>query len=112
MKHLSGLVAGFALLASAGVMAAEGAANVVGAANQPAVQQGQVGKMNKGDDGKGGERSPEMRRALRTLEKANDFLGQAAKDYDGHRAKAKDLVDKAIQEVKAGLEFEDKDSHK
>ena len=54
------------------------------------------------------ERHPEMRAALRNLEKVQDNLQKAARDYDGHRAKALDLVNQAIVEVKLGIDSDRK----
>ena len=52
------------------------------------------------------ERHPEMRHALHALEKAREALQHAAHDFGGHRAKALELTDQAIREVKEGLEFD------
>jgi len=52
------------------------------------------------------ERHPEMRHALHALEKAKEALQHAAHDFGGHRAKALELTDQAIREVKEGLEFD------
>ena len=56
----------------------------------------------------GHERHPEMMKAMKSLEKAKADLQNAAKDYDGHRAKALQLTDQAIQEVKAALQSDRK----
>jgi hypothetical protein len=55
-----------------------------------------------------GERHPEMRHALHALERAKGDLEHAAHDYGGHRAKALELTEQAIQEVKAGLAYDKK----
>ncbi len=49
------------------------------------------------------EQHPEMRRALHALESAKRDLEKAAHDFQGHRAKALELTNQAIGEVKAGL---------
>ena len=49
------------------------------------------------------EKHPELRRALRNLEKAQTNLTKAAHDFDGHREKALDLTQKAIEETKLAL---------
>ncbi|MHB8623002.1 MAG: hypothetical protein ACYC9J_07330 [Sulfuricaulis sp.] len=57
---------------------------------------------------------PEMHRAQHALENAKHDLEKAAHDYDGHRAKALELTDQAIREIKEGLEsasHERKESH-
>jgi len=55
-----------------------------------------------------GERHPEMHRALHALERAKEDLEHAAHDFGGHRAKALELTNQAIQEVKAGLAYDKK----
>ncbi|MBI2373033.1 MAG: hypothetical protein HYV07_03440 [Deltaproteobacteria bacterium] len=54
------------------------------------------------------ERQPFMRAALRNLEQAKEQLQKASADKGGHRAKAIDLVSSAIDEVKAGIEHDNK----
>jgi len=49
------------------------------------------------------ERHPELRRALRTLTMTKNSLQNAARDFDGHRAKAAQLVQEAIEEVKLAI---------
>ncbi|MFI4923411.1 MAG: hypothetical protein ACHP6J_06835 [Burkholderiales bacterium] len=55
-----------------------------------------------------GERHPEMKHALHALERAKGDLENAAHDYGGHRAKALQLTQQAIEEVKAGLAYDKK----
>jgi hypothetical protein len=66
-----------------------------------AAQEGQEGgKMAK----KGGERHPEMREAMRQLRHAKETLQKdAAHDFAGHRVKAIEHIDQAIQEIEEGL---------
>src|SRR6266852_4480526 len=45
------------------------------------------------------ERHPELMRALRTLQRAKTDLMQANRDFGGHRAKAAELTEQAIQET-------------
>jgi hypothetical protein len=45
----------------------------------------------------------EMRRALRSLHTTERHLSRATQDFDGHRAKALDLVKQAEAEVQAAL---------
>jgi hypothetical protein len=54
------------------------------------------------------ERQPMMQKALKQLEAAKDALQAATADKGGHRAKAIDLVNAAIAETKAGIEFDNK----
>ncbi len=48
---------------------------------------------------RGGERHPELRRALRSLERTEYDLRHAAHDFGGHRQKAADLCRQAQQEI-------------
>lgn len=58
------------------------------------------------------ERQPHMHAALHHLEEAKKELEMAAHDKGGHREKALDLTQSAIQEVRAGAEFADHDDRK
>lgn len=51
---------------------------------------------------------PNMQAALASLQQARDKLERATPDKGGHRAKAIQLVDAAIAEVKAGIRFDRK----
>ena len=82
---MAGLAATLAAIGSMGVMAQQGTPT-----NPPA-------------GGKHGEKHPEMVRALKALERAEKDLMAAARDYQGHRAKAADLTNQAIAEVQAGI---------
>ena len=53
--------------------------------------------------GKKRERHPEIKRALKNLERAQDNLQKAQHDFAGHREKALDLTQQAIAECKAAL---------
>jgi hypothetical protein len=46
-----------------------------------------------------------MREALGELRQARELLGMAADDKGGHRARAIELVDKAMDEVRQGIDF-------
>jgi hypothetical protein len=52
------------------------------------------------------ERHPELMRALRTLQRAKMDLNQANRDFGGHRAKAAELTEQAIQETQAAIQFD------
>jgi hypothetical protein len=54
------------------------------------------------------DKQPMMQKALKQLEDAKDALQAATADKGGHRAKAIDLVNAAIAETKAGIEFDNK----
>lgn len=54
------------------------------------------------------EKQPMMRNALEKLEDARKNLENATADKGGHRVKALALVNDAIKEVKAGIEFDNK----
>ena len=53
-----------------------------------------------------GERHPELRRALRTLERTETDLRRSARDFGGHRAKAADLCHQAQQEIQLALQYD------
>ena len=54
------------------------------------------------------ERQPEMKKALVNLEQAHKNLELATADKGGHRVKAMELTKAAMEEVKAGIEFDNK----
>ncbi|MFO0755803.1 MAG: hypothetical protein U0359_04900 [Byssovorax sp.] len=54
------------------------------------------------------EPQPHMVAALETLKVAHNQLDKATADKGGHRVKAMALVKDAIEEVKAGIDFDNK----
>jgi hypothetical protein len=54
------------------------------------------------------EKQPHMRASLTHLMKAKAQLEKAEPDKGGHRVAAVKLIDQAIEEVKAGIEFDNK----
>lgn len=54
------------------------------------------------------ERQPNMHAALKQLHQAKHQLERASHDKGGHRTKALQLVDQAIAEVKAGIEYDNR----
>src|ERR1700693_537902 len=59
----------------------------------------------QGEGRKGGERHPEMREAMRQLRHAKETLQKdAAHDFQGHRVKAIEHIDRAIEEIERGLQ--------
>jgi hypothetical protein len=56
----------------------------------------------------GAEPQPHMRAALTSLRAARAHLDKAAPDKGGHRVKAIALVDDAIKETEAGIEFDNR----
>ena len=52
------------------------------------------------------ERQPHMQAALRTLRNAQQQLDKAEPDKGGHRVKAIQLVNDAINEVRAGIAYD------
>lgn len=56
----------------------------------------------------GGERHPEIRAAIRALERAKEHLQRAAHDFGGHRVAALESVDRALEQLKLALQY-DKD---
>jgi hypothetical protein len=49
------------------------------------------------------ERHPEIRHAMMALGRAKGFLQHADRDFGGHRAKAEEYVEKALQECREAL---------
>lgn len=54
------------------------------------------------------ENQPHMQAAMTALKAAKEQLQKATADKGGHRVKAIELVEAALAEVKAGIEFDDK----
>ena len=52
------------------------------------------------------EKQPYMKAALTSLQKAKGDLQKASPDKGGHRAKAIELINKAITEVRAGIAYD------
>lgn len=55
-----------------------------------------------------GEKHPEMKAALRSLEKAKAELERAAHDFGGHRVEALKATEEAIKHTRLALEFDKK----
>ena len=51
------------------------------------------------------DNQPHMQNALASLQRANTQLREAAEDKGGHRAKAMELVEAAIAQVREGIKF-------
>lgn len=58
------------------------------------------------------DEQPVMQTALQNLEAALEALKKADQDKGGHRAKAVDLTKKAIEQVKKGIDFDNKHAGK
>jgi hypothetical protein len=58
--------------------------------------------------GAGAEPQPHMKAALNSLEAAHNQLQKATPDKGGHRVKAMELTNQAIEEVKKGIAFDNK----
>lgn len=52
-----------------------------------------------------GDRHPEMRAAMQSLQAAEQDLKNASSDYGGHREKAMSLIHGAQEEIKAGVAY-------
>jgi hypothetical protein len=77
----------------------------------PAIaQQAQkpAGRMAKMDQDDRNERHPEIRQAIRALERAKAHLQAAAHDFGGHRAEALEACDNAIKQLKLALQYDKK----
>ncbi len=49
------------------------------------------------------ERHPEIRKAMKALQRAKVDLRRADRDFGGHRARAAELIDQALSECQAAL---------
>ena len=54
------------------------------------------------------EKHPELHKAIHKLKEAKQDLEKAAHDYGGHKAKAIEAIDHAIEELNAALEYDRK----
>lgn len=52
------------------------------------------------------ERHPEIRKAMKNLEQAKTNLQNADRDFGGHRTKAVEAINVALDECKAALAFD------
>ena len=57
-----------------------------------------------GGQHRGGERHPELRRALRTLGRTEADLRHSANDFGGHKEKAADLCRQAQEQIQLALQ--------
>ena len=57
-----------------------------------------------GQPHRGGERHPELRRALRTLQRTEADLRRSANDFGGHKEKAADLCRQAQEQIQLALQ--------
>ncbi|HTC95923.1 MAG TPA: hypothetical protein VK699_20950 [Terriglobales bacterium] len=83
------------------------AAALIAATTSPMLAQGtggSPGATTGGPGHKGRERHPEIRTALRHLNAAKASLQKGSKDFGGHREKALDLTNQAIQECQQALQ--------
>ncbi len=85
------------------------AAALMAAATSPLLAQGTAGSSGAQTGGnpgrhKGGEHHPEIRAALRHLNAAKASLQKGSHDFGGHREKALDLTNQAIQECQQALQ--------
>ena len=88
------LVAGVAAVVGLGF----GGLTMQSIAQSPTVQPGRG--MHRG----GGERHPELRRALASLVRTENQLRHSARDFGGHREKAADLCHQAQLEIQQALQ--------
>lgn len=54
------------------------------------------------------ERQPQMQAAIKNLEEAKANLQHASNDKGGHKGKAIRLINEAIEEVRAGIQFDNR----
>ena len=60
------------------------------------------------EKGRHHERHPMIHEAMKKLKRAKEDLEKADHDFGGHRAKAIQSIDVALQELRAALEFDKK----
>jgi len=58
------------------------------------------------DEPEGKEKHPQIRRAIRSLEEAKDYMQHAAHDFGGHREAALHECDEAIKQLREALKFD------
>ena len=61
------------------------------------------GRMERGEKN---ERHPEIRKAIRSLEQAKDYMQHAAHDFGGHREEALRACDEAIKQLNEALKYD------
>src|ERR1043166_7255479 len=76
------------------------------AQNASGEPEGKMARMDRDDQRN--ERHPEIRQAIRSLERAKDHLQKAAHDFGGHRAEALEACDNAIRQLKLALQYDTK----
>jgi len=64
-----------------------------------------AGRMERGEKN---ERHPEIRKAIRSLEQARDYMQHAAHDFGGHREAALKACDDAIKQLNEALKYDKK----
>ncbi len=74
------------------------------------VQAQEGGKQNpKAERGEGRERHPEIREAMRALNNAkHELTKEAANDFGGHKAKAIEHINQALEELRDALQADRK----
>jgi TolA-binding protein len=82
------------------------AAALMAATTSPLLAQATGGSPGAQTGGKPGRREhhPEIRQALKHLQMAKQALSRGSKDFSGHREKALDLTNQAIQECQQALQ--------
>ena len=76
------------------------------AQNTGAKPAGRMNRMQQEDQRN--ERHPEIRQAIRALERAKDHMQKASHDFGGHRAEALEACDNAIKQLKLALQYDKK----
>jgi predicted lipid-binding transport protein (Tim44 family) len=102
MKKLAVLIFVFALSAVSVKLMAQQTQQA-----QPAAKQVVTPNDKPGAPANDKDEHPHMDAAKKALDNAKNQLQQAVHDYNGHRAKALDLVDQALKEINEGLKWEE-----
>jgi hypothetical protein len=78
------------------------------AMSMPAVAQDKDDKMKMGEKHEKMERHPEIQAAIRHLQQAKNNLEHANHDFGGHRVKAIEHVNQALEELNQALNYDKK----
>jgi hypothetical protein len=78
------------------------------AMSMPAVAQDKDDKMKMGEKHENMEKHPEIQAAIRHLQQAKNNLEHANHDFGGHRVKAIEHVNQALEELNQALNYDKK----
>jgi hypothetical protein len=112
-RVIASIALGSALLGGTAMIASTAMAQTPGTSPAPTAPAPTAPAPNNGGFGgrlglraQKNEKHPELRKALRALTNAQKFMQSAASDFGGHKEKALDATQHAIDEVKAALAYD------